>query len=222
MQKLIFGAIFCLLCLSSYAQEQKKSFHPDPIPIQEISITGNFFALYSYFDIATPNENLGKVIKEKYNLWTHYGYYGKGGDKDLIADTYINLFSLGQLFSWSSVMDINTHSGMYLGTIEGWWLTFASAKFSFYDKQGNTLGIASMDLNKTNFNLLDPYDDHLIARYQRIHNENEPDHWLISVYEETAIPQPLLILFGAFAVDHQDHFNVDGGPEPLEPVKDWR
>lgn len=221
MNRLFLGTIFCLYWLSSYAQEQThlNSLH---VPIQEITVKGNFFALYSYFDIKSAEGTLGKVVKEKYNLWTHYGFYGKDGDKDLIAETYINLLSIGKLFSWSSVMDVYTPSAEYLGTIEGWWLTFSPAKFSFFDKYGKTLAIAYMDFNKMTFTLLDPNDYHLIANYSRIILDNESDHWLISIYDESEIPKPLLILFGAFAADHQDNFRADGDPELLEPVKDKR
>jgi hypothetical protein len=89
-------------------------------------------------------------------------------------------------------------------------VTGASAKFSFYDGNGNHVGIAYLDRNNTGFTISHPDNEYyIIAQYNRQFVENTIDSWDVSIYDSTVIPTELLHIFGAFAVDRQSTFKLD-------------
>lgn len=181
------------------------------LPFEEVHIKEHKFPYYTYFDMDSSEKHLGNVTKEKYEIWTHYRYYGHERDKDLLANAYIRLFSLGQLFSWSSVMDIYNTSETHLGTIEGCWLTLAPAKFEFYNSQHDLLAIGYMDEDKMGITLSTPQEQP-IARYHCIFQNLTPtvdqitSHWVLNVSNRDILPASFLLFFGAFLVDHESHF----------------
>jgi hypothetical protein len=169
----------------------------------EVEFKEQPFVFHKHFKIESPQGHIGEIIKEKFDLWTHYSYYAHAKDKDLIAEAYIRLLSLGQVFSWASTIDLYNPNGELMGTISGCWMTTAPSKFEFMDSQHTILATAIMDEDLMGFTLFSPQDPHPVAKYTRIQVSEEEENWLLTTYTSNSVPSPFLALFGAFVFDKE-------------------
>lgn len=204
----LFSSLFPVKIFSGDEIKRKiEAFNP--ITVQEVFINEHHYPFYTYFDMDTPEGHLGNVIKENFDIWTHYGYYGHARDKDLIAKAYIRLFSMGQLFSWASIMDLYTPEEEHIGKIEGCWFTFYPAKFKFYNELKELVAIAYMDNDKMGVSVVSVGNKLPIARYYRttleddVVNEYNVENWTLKIFDLEKLPASFLILFGAFLADRE-------------------
>ena len=176
----------------------------------DIRISENKFTFSTYFDIdSSVAGHLGHVTKSKLNIRSVYQYFGEGGDDDLIATGAVRFLSLGQFFTWATVMDITDEDGDYAGTILGNIFTFAPSKFTFFDADSNKIGVAYMDNDRMGFIVLNAKENQILAKFKRIFVADVTDHWFLEVCDYNKIPLSFLILFGSMAVDFQGNFRKD-------------
>jgi len=160
------------------------------------------------FELNSKKTMVGTVVKSPFHLRTTYDLYDARGVYQ--ATAICRILTLGLFYDWGTEMDVYDPAGNYLGMIDGQVVTEASAKFSFYDGNGNHVGIAYLDHNHTGFTIVDPQNQyHMVAQYTRNFVENTIDSWDVIIYDQEQIPEELLHIFGAFAVDRQGAFKAD-------------
>lgn len=201
-----------LVCVFSFIHgrehdwDKEREYFDHP---KEIMITEQEYTLGDIFDVDSSFGHLGHVIKEKFTITgTYYDYYQTKGGEEFKARAYINPISWGSFFKWATVLEIYNPSGILIGKIKGCMLTTSPSKFNFYNGDGKLLGTAYMDNNKMGFSIECESDGLTIAKYTRMHVPEKRDYWYLTIYEND-IPPAFLVLFGAWAVDKQDHFKVD-------------
>lgn len=197
--KLLFGL---LLCFSFSA------LHADNGGSLTYSVQKKKYPFSTVFELATPKSMVGTVVKSAFHVRTHYDLYDAKGVYR--ATAICRILTLGLLYDWGTEMDVYDPSGNYLGMIDGQAVTGASAKFSFYDGRSNHVAIAYLDQNHSGFTLLNPINEyHTIAQYTRRFVEDAIDPWDVSIFDADEVPNELLHIFSAFAVDRQGAFKID-------------
>lgn len=200
--------LYCLLAflcfISSVQALQDKARQPLFLTLHERQ-----FTFSTYYDIDSDQGSFGNIIKNKLSVRTSYQYFDKQGNNLSYAN--LRVFSLGSLFTWAAKIDLydgQTHSS--IGMIEGSILTFLPSKFSFYNGNGELIGIAYMDATARGLTLVDPKNEAcILASYHRIFVDNLTDHWTIAIEDTNAIDLRLLLSFGAFVLDNQSYFRED-------------
>lgn len=171
------------------------------------SISKKTYMFSTVFEIDSPELGASQLVKNKISLNTKYSLES---DKGIEAVGTARILSMGSLFAWAKDIDIYDQKGAYVGMIDGEALTTAEAKFSFYDDQGNQVGIAYLDENKVGFTLVHPEKPaRVIARFSREYVPGTIDSWNVKVYHGEDIDMRLIKIFSAFAIDSQAEFKED-------------
>lgn len=171
------------------------------------SMTKKDYLFSTEFELDSDDIEISYVKKPKLSIHTQYDLQGSKG---IEATGSVRILSMGSVFPWGKDIDIYDEKGGYLGMIDGEALTTADAKFSIYNEDGNKVGIAYLDDNKTGFTIVHPENyARVIARLKREYVKDVPDAWKTKVYQGDDIDPRILKLFAAFAVDTEGLFKKD-------------
>lgn len=171
-------------------------------------ITKNDYAFSTVFEMASGHKLLGSIVKSAFHLRTHYDLYDEKGL--LQGQGICRLLTLGTFFSWGVEIDVYNVQGQLIGSIDGQVATTEPAKFSIYDSNGNRLAIAYLEQNRAAFSIVNPENtSHIYARLHRKFILDTVDYWNVSIYERDLIPEDIIHIFSAFAVDSQNDFRED-------------
>lgn len=174
--------------------------------VYSFTIQKKAYRFSTSFDIDSEETAPGKVNKSVLGIRTWYYLYDLRGKEE--AYGICSFFCLGLFFDWAT--EIYVYRGNErLGWIDGQMGTTAAAKFSIYDRQGNRVGIAYLDQNKTGFEITDPETDSIrIASLNRHFVQGTVDHWKVIVYRPDIDPA-ILRIFATFAIDRQNSWKRD-------------
>jgi hypothetical protein len=145
------------------------------------------------FNLDSKEIEISSVKRTKISIRPQYFLEGLKG---------IQCRGIGRAVSmgWDKDLDIYDDKDTYLGRIEGEILSTEDAKFSIYNEDGDKVGIAYLDDNKTDFTIV--HADHcarVIAHLKR----DTPDVWKMKVYQGDDIDPRILKLLSVFVVDSQ-------------------
>ena len=194
--RLVFVAVLLSLCSSAWAHKET------------YSVRQKSYRLSTVFELDKEGHPLGSVWKSVFRIRTNYDVYDDSGEHE--ATGIARIWCLGTFRPWGAEFDVYDRHGDRIGVIDGQVATTEAAKYSFYNSQGEKVGIAYLDLTCAGFSILDPEKDtKIIARLTRNFVEDQVDHWDVVVYEHKAIDPALIKVFAAFAVDKQAYFKAD-------------
>lgn len=171
------------------------------------SMTRKDYLFSTEFELDSEEIEISYVKKTRLSIRSHYALEGAKGTE---AKGTVRILSMGTIFPWGKDINIYDEKDEYLGMIDGEALTTADAKFSIYNGDGEKVGIAYLDDNKTGFTIVHPENyARVIARLKREFVKDIPDTWKVKVYQGDDIDSRILKLFAAFAVDTEGLFKKD-------------
>jgi hypothetical protein len=176
----------------------------------KFSINQRDYRFSTEFEMDSHGKPHGLVCKTKVKLplRDYYDVYDKEGE--WIARGISRIFCLGLFRPWGAEFDVYDINGNVLGVIDGQVVTSESAKYSIYNKSGQRVGIAYLDLTNAGISIVHPEKTtHIIARLTRNFVRDQIDNWNVVVYDTDAIDPAIIKVFAAFAVDYQEYFKVD-------------
>ena len=194
----------CLVSLLGSVQAEER----EEAQRTEFNIFEKQYRLSTVFEMDAHGKPFGTVVKSVFRIRTNYDVYDAQGVRR--ATGICRLLCLGSFAVWGTEIDVYDTEGNYLGFIDGQAATLESAKFSIYDKEGDRVGIAYMDLTNAGFSILHPEKEtSLFVRLTRKFVQDQIDSWKIDVYDDKAIHPDVIKVFAAFAIDRQEFFKED-------------
>jgi len=178
----------------------------------KFSIHQKDYRFSTVFEMDSHGTPHGSVVKSSLRwlkpLRDSYDVYDKNGE--WIATGISRIFCLGLFHAWGAEFDIYDTSGNVIGVIDGQVMTSESAKYSIYNKSGNRVAIAYLDLTNAGIAIVHPEKtNHIFARLTRNFVRDQVDHWDVVVYDTDQIDPAIIKVFAAFAVDYQERFKAD-------------
>jgi hypothetical protein len=186
--------------------------HNDHDHAYKFSIHQKDYRFSTVFEMDSHAKPHGTVVKSKLRwlkpLRDSYDVYDKDGE--WVATGISRVFCLGLFRAWGAEFDVYDTNGNVIGVIDGQVVTAESAKYSIYNKSGQRVGIAYLDLTNAGIAIVHPEKtNHIIARLTRNFVRDQVDHWDVVVYDTDAIDSAIIKVFAGFAVDYQEYFKAD-------------
>lgn len=194
-----FFPLFCAIALTAQAEE--------------LNVYQKDYRFSTVFEVESDGQVLGSVEKSIWRwlkpLRDTYDIYDEDGNWQ--ATGIGRIFCLGFFRPWGAEFDVYDTKGEKIGLIDGQFVTTEPAKFSFYNSQGDLVGIAYLDQKSAGFTIFHPQKPSKILAYlRRNFIPDQTDHWTISIQDKKgAIDLRILKVFAAFAVDKQGYFKAD-------------
>jgi hypothetical protein len=178
----------------------------------KFSIHQKDYRLSTVFEMDSHGKPHGNVEKSSLRwlkpLRNSYDVYDKDGK--WTATGISRIFCWGLFYAWGAELDVYDTADNVIGLIDGQFVTSESAKYSIYNKKGDRVGIAYMDLTNAGISIVRPENtNQIIARLTRNFVRDQVDHWDVVVYDTDAIDPAIIKVLAAFAVDYQEYFKAD-------------
>ncbi len=190
-------AFFCaaLLSLSPLAAGQV-----------HFEVTEHPYTFSTYFEFFGATGYVGRIIKSKFNVRTHYDLYN--GQNQYVGRGICQALSLGSVYSWGKDFDIYDANDTWIGMIDGVALTTMEAKFVLYNQDNQHVATAYMNQDRSGFILHDA-GGRTVAHLKRNFIANAIDPWSVAIFDDTVCDPRLIQVFVGLAIDYQEFFKAD-------------
>lgn len=230
MKKLALVLFVASLVASAHAEPLAEDGHLNVTTPYSFTVAQKQFEFADYYEMADMKNAITVSVKQ--SGWSlspkklarkcagsfTFDLYKTNGMWDATATSrFLFPFTITGAWSlWGTDMDITGSDGSHLGTIQGSFFTYPAVfglgnpGYTFYDRKGNKVGIASMDRERTGFTISDPCAEmNILATLTRKFDDNITDTWTVDVVKPAAIDHRLIKMFAVFALKFQDSFKHD-------------